>query len=112
MPPARLSGFARGFDLPAAETVSGAEPLSGDDVLDVLSALVEKSLVMLEEGDAAGRYRMLETIRDYAGEKLAATSESADVAARHCEHYFAVGQGGEPRHDGPGPRRMDSVYRG
>ncbi|MEO8124998.1 MAG: NB-ARC domain-containing protein, partial [Burkholderiales bacterium] len=46
---ARLSVFAGGFDLAATEEVCGAEPLSADDVLDVLSSLVEKSLVMLEE---------------------------------------------------------------
>ena len=73
---ARLSVFAGGFDLNAAETVCGADPLEIDDVLDILGSLVEKSLVMLEERDDAGRYRMLETIRDYASEKLSLTAES------------------------------------
>ena len=86
---ARLSIFAGGFDLTAAETVCGGEPISADDVLDILGSLVEKSLVMLEERDDSGRYRMLETIRDYASEKLDLVSD-AEVAVRHCEHYFAV----------------------
>ncbi len=54
----------------AAEQVCGADPLTSDDVLDMLGSLVEKSLVMLDEHDDGGRYRMLETIRDYAREKL------------------------------------------
>lgn len=86
---ARLSLFAGGFDLAAAEAVCCAKPISADEVLDILGSLVEKSLVMLEERDAAGRYRMLETIRDYASEKLAQRADAADVAIRHCQHYFA-----------------------
>ena len=61
--------FAGGFDLPAAEQVCGGEPLEPEDILDVLGSLVEKSLVMLDERDEGTRYRMLETIRDYAREK-------------------------------------------
>ena len=86
----RLSVFVGGFDLPAAEAVCGAEPLSGDDVLDLLTSLVEQSLVMTEDTDEGTRYRMLETIRDYAQEKLAANGDPAAMAARHCDHYFNV----------------------
>src|SRR6185295_9917582 len=59
----RLSVFAGGFDLDAAEAVCGAEPLVADDVMDVLSSLVEKSLVMVDQGDGMSRYGLLETIR-------------------------------------------------
>ncbi len=86
----RLSVFVGGFDLAAAEVVCGTDPLSSDDVLDILGSLVEKSLVMLDEHDDSGRYRMLETIRDYAREKLELAGESAATAAKHCEYYFAV----------------------
>ncbi|HKX40274.1 MAG TPA: hypothetical protein VJO99_03885 [Burkholderiaceae bacterium] len=86
----RLSVFAGGFDLAAAEQVCGADPLSSDDVLDLLGSLVEKSLVMLDERDEGARYRMLETIRDYAREKLEHDGEAAATAARHCEHFFAM----------------------
>jgi predicted ATPase/class 3 adenylate cyclase len=86
----RLSVFAGGFDLAAAEAVCGAEPLESDDVLDALSSLVEKSLVRLDESDAVARYRMLETIRDYAREKLELAGDTAATAARHCDHYFAM----------------------
>jgi predicted ATPase/class 3 adenylate cyclase len=86
----RLGVFVGGFDLAAAEQVCGADPLTSDQVLDILGSLVEKSLVMLEEHDDEGRYRMLETIRDYAREKLEQSGESAATVARHCEHYFAL----------------------
>ncbi|MEO8124311.1 MAG: tetratricopeptide repeat protein [Burkholderiales bacterium] len=64
---------------------------------------------MLEERDDPGRYRMLETIRDYAGEKLAATSEGADVAARHCEHYFAKAK--KARDGMMGPEQAEWIQR-
>jgi predicted ATPase/class 3 adenylate cyclase len=89
----RLAVFAGGCDLAAAEAVCGAEPLAADDVLDLLGSLVEKSIVMLEEGDAGARYRMLETIRDYAREKLEQAGDTEATARRHCEHYFAVAKG-------------------
>lgn len=105
---ARLSIFAGGFDLTAAETVCGGEPISADDVLDILGSLVEKSLVMLEERDDSGRYRMLETIRDYASEKLDLVSD-AEVAVRHCEHYFAVCK--EANHGMMGPDQAEWIQR-
>ena len=67
---ARLSVFMGGFDLAAAEVVCGAEPLSSFDVVDLLQSLVEKSLVMLDQREENTRYQVLETIRDYAHEKL------------------------------------------
>ncbi len=87
---ARLSVFVGGFDLIAAEQVCGAEPLTSDDVLEILASLVDKSLVMLDEHEDSGRYRMLETIRDYASEKLELSGELATTAAKHCDHYFAM----------------------
>ncbi len=106
---ARLSVFAGGFDLTAAESVCGVDPIDFVDVLDILGSLVEKSLVMLEERDDSGRYRMLETIRDYASEKLSLTTESADVAARHCEHYFALSK--EANHGMMGPDQAEWIQR-
>ena len=84
----RLGVFVGGFDLAAAEQVCGSDPLSPDDVLDLLGSLVEKSLVMLEERAGSARYRMLETIRDYSGEKLAQRGDAAATAQQHCEHYL------------------------
>jgi len=86
----RLAVFAGGFDLAAAEGVCGAEPLEDFAVMDWLSSLVEKSLVMMEPRGDDTRYRMLETLRDYAHEKLVQDSEAPDTAARHAQHYFVV----------------------
>jgi tetratricopeptide (TPR) repeat protein len=86
----RLGVFVGGFDLRAAEAVCGAEPVDPPEVMDVLGSLVEKSLVMSEDREDGTRFRMLETIREYAQEKLQQRGEdAAATAARHCEHFFA-----------------------
>ena len=85
----RLSVFVGGFDLAAAEAICGADPLDPDDVIDLLASLVEKSLVMVEQTDGETRYRLLETIGDYARERLIKRDDVAATAARHCEHFFA-----------------------
>lgn len=90
----RLGVFVGGFDLPAAEAVCGADPVDPLEVLDVLGSLVDKSLVMHEEREEASRYRMLETIREYAIEKLVARGDETATAARHCEHFFAFAKQG------------------
>jgi predicted ATPase/class 3 adenylate cyclase len=105
----RLSVFAGGFDLTAAEQVCSAEPIDMTHVLDLLGSLVEKSLVMLDESRDPARYRMLETIRDYGREKLAESDEAAATAARHCEHYFVFAKAAR---DGlHGPEQADWVTR-
>lgn len=86
----RLSVFMGGFDLAAAEAVCGFEPLDPMDLLDRLEALIEKSLLLTEDGDDGLRYRMLETIREYAREKLDASGDTATTAARHAAHYFEL----------------------
>ena len=86
----RLGIFVGGFDLEAAEVVCGDEPLAIEDVLDLLTSLVEKSLVMAEEQEQGTRYRMLETIREYAREKLDASGSAAHTAQRHCDHCFVL----------------------
>jgi predicted ATPase/class 3 adenylate cyclase len=94
----RLGVFVGGFDLAAAEAVCGAEPLASEDVLDLLGSLVEKSLVALDERDDGARYLMLDTIREYAREKLAeGDDDAAAVAARHCRHYFEVAKSANKR---------------
>jgi len=87
---ARLAVFAGGFDLAAAEHVCGSDPLGGDDVLDLLGSLVEKSLVTLDESTTEPRYRMLETIRDYARERLEQRGDAVETASRHCAHFFQM----------------------
>ncbi|HEX7373410.1 MAG TPA: tetratricopeptide repeat protein, partial [Steroidobacteraceae bacterium] len=98
---ARLSVFAGGFGLEAAETICGAEPLDAMDVLDLITSLVEKSLLRVEEHDAGARYRMLETIREYAAEKLVLRDELATIRVAHCEYFLQVAQDGSHGMDGP-----------
>ena len=70
-------------------------------MIDLLASLVEKSLVMLDERDNGSRYRMLETIRDYAREKLQQDGDEAAVAAvRHCDHFFQMAKDANPGLDG------------
>jgi predicted ATPase len=105
----RLAAFVGGFDLEAAEKVCGVEPIEDFEVLDLLGSLVDKSLVMLEERDEGSRYRMLETIRDYAADKLKADGdESTSVAARHSQYYFALAIEARERHRRRRTRRSGS----
>ena len=105
----RLSAFAGGFDLPAAEEVCGADPLMNDDVLDLLESLLEKSLVMLDDRDEGMRYKMLETIRDYAREKLEQSGDLSATLARHCDHYFVMAKAANQGLQGP--EQADWVWR-
>jgi predicted ATPase len=86
----RLAVFVGGFDIAAAEAVCGAEPIDAMDVLDLIGSLVDKSLVMHEQREDGSRYRTLETIREYAREKLDQRGDdAAATAVRHCQHFFA-----------------------
>ncbi|WP_063045140.1 protein kinase domain-containing protein [Nocardia pseudovaccinii] len=83
---ARLTVFAGGFELDAAECVCGAE-LAPESVLDALSSLVDKSIVNREEPEGVVRFRMFETMRDYGREKLRETGEYRDLRRRHRDWY-------------------------
>jgi predicted ATPase/class 3 adenylate cyclase len=106
----RLSVFAGGFDLAAAEAVCGEEPLLPEDVLDLLSSLVEKSLVMVAEAEDGVRYTMLETIRDYAREKLQAAGDTTRTSVRHCNYYFGLAK--SIRDGVVGPEQARWIQRG
>ena len=92
---ARLSVFAGGWTADAAKAVC-SDMEHGDlpphDVLPALLALVQKSLVIAEQRDGQTRYRMLETIRQYATEKLAAFGEESAVRDRHLHYYLALAE--------------------
>ena len=95
----RLAVFAGGFTLDAAETVAADERLASADVLDVLARLVEKSLVML---DVSGeRYRMLETVREYAAGRLGSAAEAREVRDRHLRYCVALIETAMPEFFGP-----------
>lgn len=97
----RLGVFAGGFGLAAAEEICGAEPLMPEDVLDLLTSLVDKSLVFAETCDDSSRYRTLETIRDYARERLVQRGELAATATRHCDHYLTMAKAANQGLRGP-----------
>ena len=85
--------FAGGWTLEAAEAVGAGDELAVEEVLELLVRLVSKSLVVAEEqADGTARYRLLETVREYAGQRLAARgpAEVAAACGRHAVFYSAV----------------------
>jgi len=98
----RLSVFAGGWTLEATEAVGTGEGIEEADVLDVLSGLVDKSLVVAEATEGSGvRYRMLEPIRQYAQEKLEESGEAEEVRRRHASFFLTLAEEAEPRLRGP-----------
>jgi predicted ATPase len=81
----RCSVFAGGFDLPGAQAVTGSD----DDIatLDLLDALVRKSLMVADHSSGRTRFSMLETIRQFAEEQLAATGEATEARTAHARHF-------------------------
>ena len=86
----RLAVFLGGFDLDAAQSVAGADGVERYQVLDQLTLLVDKSLVVAENTGGRTRYRLLETVRQYALEKLGESGEADAVRARHRDHYTSM----------------------
>ncbi len=101
----RLAVFAGGCDLAAAEAVCGSDPIAGAGVLHVLAQLAEKSLVQMDERRGEARYRLLETVRQYAGERLAASDEEEAVQGAHADWYLALARQAEIELDGPEQER-------
>ena len=83
----RLGVFLGGFDLEAAQAVGAGTAVERYQVMDHLSLLVDKSLVVAEDVSGAMRYRLLETMRQYALEKLGESGEADAVRDRHRDHY-------------------------
>ena len=86
----RLAVFAGGFDLHAAQAVAGGGDVERYQVLDQLSLLVDKSLVIAETASGRTPYRLLETVRQYALEKLGESGEADDVRTRHRDYYMSM----------------------
>jgi predicted ATPase/DNA-binding SARP family transcriptional activator len=99
----RLSVFAGGFDLQSAEAVAGAGSDMPLEVLDRIAALTDKSLVQCDDA-ASSRYRLLDTVRDYATAKLVARSDTTARALRaaHRDHYLALAETAAPHLIGHG----------
>ena len=86
----RLAPFMGGFDLDAAQAVAGTTEVERFQVLDQLGLLVDKSLVVAENTSGPTRYRLLETLRQYALEKLGESGEADEVRARHRDHFWSM----------------------
>ena len=88
----RLAVFAGGFTLEAASTVAASAEINASGVVDCVANLVEKSLVTTDVGGLEARFRLLETTRAYALEKLIESGEYGDAGRRHAEHYWNLFQ--------------------
>jgi predicted ATPase len=86
----RLAVFLGGFDLSAAQAVAGHDEVQRFQVLDQLALLVDKSLVVADNSGGTTRYRLLETMRQYALEKLGESGEADANRARHRDYYTAM----------------------
>ena len=95
----RLSVFAGGFAFDAAEVVGAGDDIDPSDVLDLLGQLVDKSLVAFSV--QRERYRLLETVRQYARERLAEAGGEAKSRDRHLEFYVALAQRAKAEFGGP-----------
>jgi len=110
----RLSVFAGGFELEAAEVICAAGDVDVFDVLDLLGSLVSKSLVVADRTPSSVRYRMLETIRQYAAQELLRSGGEAEVLAardRHAGYFLRLAEEAAPALAGRGQgiwlRRLD-----
>jgi non-specific serine/threonine protein kinase len=99
-----LSVFAGGWTLAAAEAIGAGAGCDAGDVLDRLAALVEQSLVVRDDHAGEPRYRLLETVREYAREQLAAAGDEARDAVhrRHAAYFLALAEAAEPELRGSG----------
>ncbi|MEV6320668.1 LuxR C-terminal-related transcriptional regulator [Nocardia sp. NPDC051787] len=99
---ARLSVFAGGFTLPAAEGVCAGPDLPGEQILDLIDPLVARSILTLVSTDDPPRYRMLETIREYGWRQLIERGETDFLRKLHFDHYLALAEQLAGRWNGPG----------
>ena len=97
----RLSVFAGGWTLEAAEAICGGEGVDRDQVFDLLLSLLAKSLVVADERSAQTRYGLLETVRQYGWERLQETGDAEAVRRRHRDWYLDLAERADPRLRGP-----------
>ena len=102
----RLSVFAGGFSLEAAEAVTTGPGLDPGDILDLVANLAAKSLVVVTGQGNSQRYRLLETIRAYAADRVSGTGEQAELRGRHLAWFLDLAELAEPRLAGPGRGRL------
>ena len=92
----RLAVFSGGWTLEAAEQVCSGDSVDAPSVLDLLTSLTDKSLVLAEERNGATRYRLLETVRQYARDRLLGNGAVGTWRDRHLAHFLAVAEVAEP----------------
>ncbi len=93
----RLSVFAGGCTLEAVEGICSGNGVAATDVLNVVAQLVDKSLVVVETRGEEARYRLLETVRQYARDRLAESQEMTEVQTRHLDWYRALAEQAAPK---------------
>jgi predicted ATPase/DNA-binding CsgD family transcriptional regulator len=98
----RLAVFAGGFQLDAAESVCMDANVMQERVLDSLTALVDRSLVHVEEGARVARYYLLETIRQYASDRLIESGETEAIRTRHLRFFLALAEQAQPEFERAG----------
>ncbi len=107
----RLAAFAGGCSLAAAEAVTAGDDVVSEDVLDVVTKLVDKSLVVPAATDGQARFTMHETVRAYARDKLVDAGEAEAVQRAHRDWYLALVEQAKPEFfRGPPPRDWLAVF--
>ena len=101
----RLSVFRGGWTLAAAEAVTSDDTLPAAEVLDLLGGLVSRSLIQADRRAHLSRFRMLETLRQYAGERADAANEGDQLSSAHAEYFTALAEAGGEALRGPGQAR-------
>ncbi|MFI7133643.1 ATP-binding protein [Nonomuraea sp. NPDC050153] len=102
----RLSVFAGGFDLDAVQRICAGDPfdgedVAGDDVVDLVAALIDKSIVAREDHGTRTRYRLLETVRQYGHERLVETGKEGVLRRRHRDHFQRLAEEADASWFGP-----------
>jgi predicted ATPase len=107
----RLAIFAGSFTLASASAVAASDEISGSDVIDCVAKLITKSLVVADSANATVHYRLLETTRAYALEKLAESGEVDAVARRHADYYRELCQQLEAEQEARSAAEQVAAYR-
>jgi predicted ATPase/DNA-binding CsgD family transcriptional regulator len=98
----RVSVFAGGWTVGAAESICPGDGVEAADIFDLLMGLVDKSLVLMDAHAGEARYRLLETVRQYGRDRLWDSRESVDVQDRHLDWYLRLAEQADVELRGPG----------
>ena len=107
----RLSVFAGGFDLAAAEAVCADDRVDRLDVAGDLAALVDKSMVVADRAGNHARYRLLETLRQFGEERLDETAQAGELRDRHLRHYLGVAHDARRHYEGRAQAAGAATFR-